>query len=351
MIDYLQMRLIDRSGADLITLYADNRRRVQTCTQDEVLSSKNIPATSPAGVAYMHYNEAARSGFELKASPAKIGTGGHNVFADGPADEHDLKACALMLLGHMPDLNGTPFSERYPLELWELRRVDVTFNLAFPSERHVNREFQRLRTIPIRERLPYSRSNSLTWQPSSKRSGLLVYRKGREAKQHNRRAELDDHLTAYTPRQLELSKLLLRLEARFKAEWCNTHGFEASASTLIEAWKEITTPMTDSTKYQAEYDQVRDLVYGAHQPNKAAPIFTTWRLITSEGYELCRHRHERQTFYRHCRALKELGITDLQTWAGHHKRIDDEGAPFMTTGRLVTSWEELETYADEVSAA
>lgn len=347
MIDYIRLRLIRRPGADAMSLYADNKRRTQITEAGHVTTSKDIAARAPSGVRYCHRDTARHHSFTVEGSPIKLTTGGPNVFAEGPSADHDLVGCAWQLLGHMPDLNDEPFADRYPLDKWELRRIDITENLIYPTPRLARQALKRLKTTPLLGNLPARvNANSARWRPSSGDTSLLVYGKGREAKQHNRLAAADETLTRYTEHQLHVAHHLVRLEANLMGDWCEAHGFNVTADTLTQTWKETTTPMTRHETFIAEREQVRELLHRTYANRKAMTLFATWRLIAAEGYEIARQAGDRTTFYRHVRDLKAAGINDLATWAGHHRRLGDHDAP-PPVGRLVTTWEEAEAFLAE----
>ena len=347
MLDYIRLRLRRPPGADLKSLYLDHRRRNASLDSDgTVLSAYDKAALTPFGVRYQCSDKA---GFTIQCSPAKLLSDGNNIFGEGPPAAHDLTESAKLLLLDMPDIDGKRFIHRYPLHAWLTTRIDITFNRIYPTAKAVNAAFKRLRVTHHNNDMPENSRRSLIWHPTSKWRRPKAYRKGPETRGRNKQAIRREEPRPYSQRDLFVANHLLRLELQLEAQWCAEH-LPATPQQLIDEWRHHVMPLIEDEAHIAEHDEVREAVYAKYDNRKAASLMVAWRLITAEGYERSRERTDRVTFYRQVRDLKAAGISDLHTWAGHHKRIDDNMTD-IDAGRFVNTMDEAEAYLEEVGAA
>jgi len=347
--DWLSLKLdrrvcYDWPGWALLQDYGDRILRVcpktgevrwETWAWDNIRSdSHQVSFRCDGGFIYLH------------GSPARVMGSGDTVFGD-PGAGSDLAACAWAMIGFMAAQLG--LSEVPGLSYWTCTRADVTCNYDLGSLGNVRVAVQELRNVTEgRYRVSHQDGDSLYFNRRSEYKTLLIYQKG----PHLRHLMKQESYTGlrYSDSDLVLADRLLRFELKLKSKFFA--GLRKEGQKWYELpWSFFEDAHTDylshligdlsSDDMTTILDALRKLPdpTGRHQFITEAyvnAVYRTYALISKEGLERARSTLPQNTYYRHIRCLKAIGLSPGDLAVG---RIISFRRPMLL--KPVNSWAEL----------
>ena len=270
----------------------------------------------------------------IGGSPAAL-EHGLNVFGSS-----DIRHCAgVLLLAAQKTLCAVlPAASE-----WSCRRVDVTENYLFASDREVKAWLRVLRNTESGRHKPTNQTgDTVNWNHSSSLRSGKAYHKGPQLEfllKKGRQLMVDDW-------QLEQAARLGRLELKLGSRWFRRF-YDAGGS-----WWDLT--VEDLQKQHSDYFgrmwgdgkiEVADMGKLLEELEKVAPskgralaAHRTWALLKSVGMSQTRSSMPRSTWFLHLSYLRAAGLTDADLCEGNI-------VPFtrrdMSIAEPVRSWDDV----------
>lgn len=272
----------------------------------------------------------------IGGSPASI-EHGVNVFG-----ELDIQYCAGVLI----KAASKELQAILPkVEQWQCRRIDITGNYALPDAASVK---QALRQLSISEGGRRKASNdhrggdSVYWNPSSDLTKGKAYHKGPQLRRLVRMGKL-----VLDEIYLALADRLLRFEHTRGARWFRRLAeqgmcwYDLTSQQIIGFFMEFFGRLVDGVEVK---DMERmELVQKIRVANDcteafASAVFATYRNIRADGFDVAKGFISRAVWYRHLKALRNVGISDADLVSGNVVQFRPVR---VVLAQAVGSWDEL----------
>jgi II/X family phage/plasmid replication protein len=266
----------------------------------------------------------------IGASPASLQYG-INVFGSD-----DIKECAAILINTCQKALDCILP---PLEKWQCRRIDVTFNYRMQSLQQVRQALREFRKGDgTRQKASVPKGDTVVWGQGSDLISGKAYAKGPQLRYLQKRRKDGFEVADDT---LDLADSLLRLELSLRSRWFRR---------LKTNWFDLTTEQL--TKFHADYFgkfigkiEVTDMGTLLQELEKVTPTkgralaaHRTWALIKSIGYETTKESMPKTTWFAHVAYLRAAGVSQADLMTGN---VIPFRRDTISLGQAVTSWEEL----------
>jgi II/X family phage/plasmid replication protein len=277
----------------------------------------------------------------IGASPSSISNAGVNVFGTLALESNAqtlIKEAGYQLGAILPNWRA-----------WQCRRMDITANYDMGSPAQVKQALRLLLgTDAPRRRTNSDRKggDSVYWNPSSTLRAGKAYHKGAHLRYQLKKGniQLDEE-------SLTLADNLLRLELMLGSMWfrrldgdgIDWHELtETKLAALHENFFQSLIGGGDSIKVNDMGTLLNELEKVAPSKGYALAAHRTWALIKTLGYTQTQESMPRATFARHCKILRDAGLSSADLCGG-------VVIPFrqkcLILNAPVTSWEQLRKVA------
>lgn len=275
---------------------------------------------------------------EIKASPAKL-MFGHNLFGSS-----DFEECAMFMINLLCS-TYPQLIERLNMRTWFLANIDLTFFSRADTNIEATQFINALSNVSFGQTKSRTGYNGTAYfgQKNSRLKKIKVYAKYAETvevlKKNPKAADIiDDGL-------LDWSSGMIRWEVTLTSRYLERLGikcdflnlFESDSLTKdkqIELWCNATADLfksLDGKEMKVMNDkEVKELLQakfskigktGKVSYVAADSVFTTYRLLQIDGWEVTKVTLSNDKFYRHVRMLTEVGLSriHLQNLKGMEK--------------------------------
>lgn len=215
-------------------------------------------------------------------------------------------------------------------EEWELCRLDVTGNYAFPDFSMVKTCLRTLLQTDSARRKATSAKNggdTVLWSPSSDLIAGKAYHKGPHLRylREKKQIEIDDEHLSLADRLVRLemrigSRFWRLMRTRSKHQFYGRKWWALTAEELAQLHKDFFGPIVEGVEVRdmGRADMI-ELIAAANDIShgRAKAAYGTYRAIKDAGLDEVRAGMAERTFFLHKKYLKSAGITDGDLMMGN----------------------------------
>lgn len=308
---------------------------------------EKLRSDSP-GFYWSFVNDGNREYLSIGGSPAScLNDYKNNVFGI-----LDVKECAHSMISCASDVFD--YSLPHDLSLWQCRRIDITANYLLPDAESVQLALaQLLQSNAARKRASSSSlgGDSVYWGGSSTMSKGKAYWKGQHLRYLRRKFQVSlplesDFLLMDRVLRLEHTRgsaFFRRMEHKhLDYRWYEHLSFENCKKLFLDFF----SPLVPGFVEVSDMNRI-DIVSRLMKENDisetvAKSVFNTLRNIRADGFDVVKGYMPKNTFYRHLRFLRAIGITDSDMYMA---KVIPLRKVKIVLAQPVTSWEELRKVA------
>lgn len=223
-------------------------------------------------------------------------------------------------------------------KLYSCSRIDITENYLLNGQDEVLNALKYLSFAETRGQNVTTKKSTVYWNKNSSRREAKAYNKFLHAK-----TMLKNFKHMYDEKDLENLKNILRLELKLGNKYIpemDMRWYEMTAKILKLEHSKFFKPVLGSIDVPSKTELFNKLVKIADTENQARAAFNTFNMICTLGKELTKGSIPKSSFYRHCKLLKQAGLSSADLTSG---QILPFRRQTIALGESIENWEQLKS--------
>lgn len=271
------------------------------------------------------------SSLRIGGSPASV-TSPNNVFGSD-----DIQECALNMIGFFEKHVGVILTKDF--SLWNCTRADITFNYDLGGQIAVNQALEYLKFSHTRGTNVERRFNTTYWNKSSSLRSGKAYNKYLQALKM-----MKQHKAFFTGEEIRAIEGLLRLELKLGRHWFqrnDTPWYELTVEDFKKQHNNFFANAIGDIEVPTMDTLLERLIEVSPSEGQAKAAFNTFGMIKALGLNTVKRTIPESTFFRHCKHLREAGLSHADLNAG---RILEFRRKTIVLGEPVHDWTDLTNF-------
>lgn len=268
------------------------------------------------------------SSLRIGGSPASV-VSPNNVFGSD-----DIRQCAYDMINFFEKHVGVILTK--DLSKWKCTRADVTYNYDLGGQIAVNQALEYLRHANTRGMNVERRFNTVYWNKSSSLRSAKAYNKYLHALVMMRQQK-----AFFTGEEIRAIEGLLRLELKLGRHWFqrqDTPWYELTIDDFKQQHNNFFANAIGKIEVPTMDSLLDKLIEVTPTEGRARAAFDFFCRIKQLGYNTVKNTTPPGTFYKHCKFLRDAGLSNADLNAG---RILEFRRKTIVLGEPVHSWDDL----------